>query len=81
MCAASVSTVLRTLGSPVVGISELCAWLASNVNRVGYVDEARDDCGPGKSIVDDLQLGQLAEKREVLAQVTAFLECQEPGEV
>ena len=55
--------------------SELCAWLASNVNRVGYVDDARDERGrDAKSIFDELQLGQLTEKREVFDQVTAFLE-------
>ena len=60
---------------PDIYTSELCAWLASNVNRVGYVDDARDEWGGDvKSIVDELQLGQLTEKREVLDQVTAFLE-------
>ena len=59
---------------PDIYTSELCAWLASNVNRVGYVDDARDEWGDVKSIVDELQLGQLVEKREVFDQVTAFLE-------
>jgi hypothetical protein len=54
--------------------NELCTWLASNVNRVGYVDDARDDFGPGKSVIDDLQIGQLTEKQEVLDQVSWFLE-------
>jgi hypothetical protein len=38
------------------------------------VDDARDDYGPGKSVIDDLQIGQLTEKREVLDQVSWFLE-------
>jgi hypothetical protein len=54
--------------------NELSAWFASNVNRLGYVDDARDDFGPGKSVIDDLQIGQLAEKQEVLDQVSWFLE-------
>jgi hypothetical protein len=55
--------------------SELSAWLASNVNRTEYVDEAADECGRSHGgIVEAMQLGQLAEKREVLEQVTAFLE-------
>ncbi len=54
--------------------SDLCAWLASNVNRVGYVDEVRDEYRTAESgIVADLQAGQLAEKREVLDLVSAFL--------
>jgi len=60
---------------PDIYTSELCAWLASNVNRVGYVDDARDEWGGDlKSIFDELQLGQLTEKRDVFDQVTAFLE-------
>ena len=60
---------------PDIYTSELCAWLASNVNRVGYVDDARNEWGGDlKSIFDELQLGQLTEKREVFDQVTAFLE-------
>jgi hypothetical protein len=53
----------------------LCAWLASNVNRVAYVQDVFSECGsqfPG--VVEALQLGQLAEKLEVLEQVTAYLE-------
>ncbi len=68
---------------PDIYTSELTAWLASNVNRVGYVDDARDEWGGDlKSIFDELQLGQLTEKREVFDQVTAFLEAliEEGGE-
>jgi hypothetical protein len=55
--------------------SELSAWLASNVHRTEYVDNAAEECGRSHGgIVEALQLGQLAEKREVLDQVTAFLE-------
>ena len=54
---------------------ELSAWLASNVNRVEYVDDAVEEYGgkfPGA--IEALQIGQLAEKREVLELVKAYLE-------
>jgi hypothetical protein len=60
---------------PDINMSDLCSWLASNVNRVAFVDEAREERGAESlGIVEQLQYGQLAEKQEVLDQVTAFLE-------
>jgi hypothetical protein len=60
---------------PDIYTSDLCSWLASNVNRVAYVDEIREERGAeSEGIVEMLQYGQLAEKQEVLDQVTAFLE-------
>ena len=54
---------------------ELSAWLASNVNRVAYVDDATEEYGGTfLGIVEALQIGQLAEKREVLEQVKTYLE-------
>jgi hypothetical protein len=60
---------------PDIYTSDLCSWLGSNVNRVGYVDEACQERGSDpEGIVGKLQFGQLAEKQEVLDQVIVFLE-------
>lgn len=52
---------------------ELCAWLASNLNRMGYCDEAIEEYGEFKSIASLMAFGQLSEKREVFEQVLSFL--------
>lgn len=54
--------------------SDLYDWLSSNLNRAAYVDEAVKDFGgePG-GIVDQIMLGQAAEKREVYWTVLNFL--------
>jgi hypothetical protein len=60
---------------PEIWTSDLCAWLASNLNRVSYVDDAVSEYGGEfRGVVEALQIGQLAEKREVLEQVKAHLE-------
>ena len=40
-------------------------WLASNLNRQGYVDSAREEFGPRESIVEDVGMGQYVEALEV----------------
>ena len=58
---------------PSVYTGELTGWLASNVNRYGYCDEATEDYGPFKSLIGLLQAGQLREMEEVYRQVVDFL--------
>lgn len=53
----------------------LTAWLASNINRIGYVDECLEEMGgdfPGLS--NAIAMGQLKEMREVYDAVWAFLD-------
>lgn len=52
---------------------ELLKWVASNLNRVGYVDEAIENYGPFKTLVDSLQAAQYEERREVYQSVYASL--------
>ncbi len=54
---------------------QLTAWLASRADRYCYVDDAVQEYGgePG-SIIDQLMLGQLQEKREVMSQIVYYLE-------
>lgn len=61
----------------------LTAWLASNVNRVGYVDEAVAEFGHTslnntyadyKGIIGDIAVGQLFERHEVFDSVRESLE-------
>jgi hypothetical protein len=49
----------------------LLAWLSSNLRRVGYVDEARDEFGAAsfESVTQEITAGQAAERREVFAAV------------
>jgi len=46
--------------------SDLCAWLASSVHRIGYCDEALDEFGlPSKSVITAIQQGQRLEYEEI----------------
>jgi hypothetical protein len=49
-------------------------WLSSNLQRVGYVDEATSELGHGDSVTDDIGLGQYVEAREIFASVRQSLE-------
>ena len=53
-------------------------WLASNLTRPGYVDEARAEglIGPDADIMDQIGIGQYQEAVEVFGLVTAALERQ-----
>ena len=65
--------------------SELLQWLASHLERAGYVDEAVQEYGIGTKDFDLMScigLGQLREKEEVLSIVRSYLErkADEEGE-
>jgi len=45
--------------------SALCRWLASHSSRPGYCDEAREELGEARDIMNIIQWGQMAELREV----------------
>lgn len=51
----------------------LYGWLASNVNRASYVDEATEELGHADTISQDIAQGQQAEREEVLGLVLSFL--------
>ena len=53
---------------------QLLNWLGSNMKRIGYVDEAREDCGPSEGIMQDIMMGQRKEKLEVFNIVRSCLE-------
>ena len=52
------------------------AWLASNLNRAGYCDDAADDLGfdPSQGIIQLIGLGQYRESEEIWAAVVDALE-------
>lgn len=54
--------------------SDLLAWLSSNLNRLGYVDQSIQEMGKCDSLANDLMGGQLVEKLEVFDAVLSFLE-------
>jgi hypothetical protein len=45
--------------------SELCAWLASNVHRIGYCDEAQNEYGVADNIMSAISQGQHLEYEEI----------------
>lgn len=59
---------------PDVYTSDLMEWFTSHLERRGYVDEAREEFGPGKSVDDDIMMGQVLEKQEVYRMVLNALE-------
>ncbi len=54
----------------------LTAWLASNVQRVAYCDEARHDCGAPASMEEAMQQGQYMELQEIAASLAESLRAQ-----
>lgn len=58
---------------PDVYTHDLLNWLASNLNRPNYVDEAVEELGHGDSITDDIGYGQMKEKEEVYYSVLESL--------
>jgi len=50
------------------------AWLASNINRAAYVDDARENFGPTSSVIDDIGAGQYQEAGEIYGRVLWALE-------
>lgn len=64
--------------------SDRLAWLASHLERAGYVDEAVNELGiggePGRrggfSVLECIAFGQIAERREVFEVVRAWCEAQ-----
>jgi hypothetical protein len=62
---------------PDIYTHELTAWLNSRADRYNYCDQAMEDSGESfAGTIELLQLGQAAEKAEVLASVRASLEAQ-----
>lgn len=53
---------------------DLLQWLSSRLDRTSYVDEAIENYGKQETIVNDIAIGQLTEKEEVLASVRSYLE-------
>lgn len=59
---------------PDIYARDLCAWLASHVDRYAYCDEAMEEHGAqSSSILDMIRIGQAWEMREVMASVVASL--------
>ena len=52
------------------------AWLSSNLNRAGYVEEAREEglIGDGADITEQIGVGQYEEAREIFESVRQSLE-------
>lgn len=48
-------------------------WLASNLNRAGYVDEATEEFGPAENVTDAIGRGQYMELQEVYNSVLQSL--------
>lgn len=57
---------------PDIYTGQLTHWLASNINRIAYCDEATEEYGPA-DISTTLMRGQLAERQEVATIVLAWL--------
>lgn len=49
------------------------AWLASNLNRAEYVDEATEEFGPAENVTDAIGRGQYLELQEVYNSVLQSL--------
>ncbi len=58
--------------------SDLLKWFGSNTQRIGYVDEARNEygCEHLDSVVDEIRVGQEREKHEVFFSVLNSLKEQ-----
>lgn len=54
--------------------ADLINWLGSHARRISYCDEAIEDCGPVKNVVQAMSYGQYNERREVFAQVLEALQ-------
>ena len=50
------------------------AWLASNLRRLAYVDEAVAEYGPREQIIDNIGIGQYGEAFEIYASIYASLD-------
>jgi hypothetical protein len=55
---------------------ELTGWLHSRNDRYSYVDDAATEYGERGDLLEQLSLGQIAEKREVYASVRRSLEAR-----
>jgi hypothetical protein len=57
----------------------LLEWASSNLQRIGYVDEARDEFGASSfnSVTNELMAGQAAERREVFGAIRDAVEERE----
>lgn len=63
-------------GAVDVYTNRLNAWLGSNLNRVSYVDDAREEFFTGESggsVTDDIMRGQYAEAYEVYGLVLTWI--------
>lgn len=60
---------------PDVYTSDLVKWFGSNTQRIGYVNEVRDDygCTNFDSVVDEIRAGQERERHEVYHTVLTTL--------
>ena len=54
--------------------ADLLAWVSSNLQRVGYVDDAASEYGHGDGLVSMLTSGYAMEQREVFDSVRESLE-------
>ena len=61
--------------------ADLLAWLSSNLTRSSYVDEAVSNFGAASDTMQNIQMGQVEEKREVFNLVRTALEEQAAEEV
>lgn len=48
-------------------------WLASNLNRASYVDEATEEFGPAENVTDAIGRGQYMELQEIYSSVLSSL--------
>jgi len=53
--------------------SDLLKWLSSHLTRPGWVDQAKEELGPGFTLMSEIMHGQLLEKQMVFGVVVKFL--------
>jgi hypothetical protein len=65
--------------------ADLLRWVSSHLERAGYVEDAADETGlnlkEAGGLFGLLQLGQKAEKDEILSQIVRAVEALEDEEV
>lgn len=54
--------------------SRLTAWLASDINRVGYVTEAIEEYGRGRDPAHEIAMGQFREYEEIYGSLVRSIE-------
>ena len=56
-----------------VNTCDLIRWLAEAIDSIRWVDTGREESGPGKSILDDLEMGQYLQRKRVADLVYGYL--------